>query len=169
MTKQGGTVAKKVWQVGAVSKCHPPPKAPEWTINKDYMWLDIGKPTKLSHLPYSVLLAQLIATLIHYPCTVVLMGLVDWSAFLELVLPTMSSYDRQWRPWRALDGRHGLIFTPVLARHLLKALQACLGLWIVVLEPIATTNGPVGSFNPPPAAHSPPPPTPLYVQSVILR
>ena len=35
------------------------------------------------------LLVQLIATLIHYPCTVVLMGLVDWSAFLELVLPTM--------------------------------------------------------------------------------
>ena len=51
--------------------------------------LDIGKPTKLSHLAYSILLAQLIATLIHYPCTVALAGLADWSAFLGLILPTM--------------------------------------------------------------------------------
>ena len=36
-----------------------------------------------------ILLAQLIATLMRYPCTVVLMGLVDWSAFPELVLLTM--------------------------------------------------------------------------------
>ena len=57
------------------------------------MWLDIGRPTKLSHLAYSILLAQLIATLIHYPCTVALTGLADWSAFLELVLPSMWSHD----------------------------------------------------------------------------
>ena len=31
-------------------------------------------------------IGQLIATHIHYPYTVVLMGLVDWSAFLMLVL-----------------------------------------------------------------------------------
>ena len=35
------------------------------------------------------LLAQLLATFVHYPCTVVLMGFVDWSAFLQLALPTM--------------------------------------------------------------------------------
>ena len=34
-------------------------------------------------------MAQLIATLIHYPCTVTLTTLADWSAFLELVLLTM--------------------------------------------------------------------------------
>ena len=34
---------------------------------------------------YSILLSQLIATLIHYPCVVALPGLADWSAFLELV------------------------------------------------------------------------------------
>ena len=52
----------------------------------------IGSPQAVyvgTHLAYSILLAQAIATLIHYPCTVVLMGLVDWSAFLELVLLTM--------------------------------------------------------------------------------
>ena len=36
------------------------------------MRLDIGKPTELSHLAYYILLAQPIATLIHYPCTVAL-------------------------------------------------------------------------------------------------
>ena len=35
------------------------------------------------------LLAQLMATLIHYTCTVPLPGLVNWSAFLEQVLPTL--------------------------------------------------------------------------------
>ena len=39
--------------------------------------LDIGKLTEMSHLTYSILLAQLIATLIHYPCTVALTDLAD--------------------------------------------------------------------------------------------
>ena len=54
-----------------------------------YVTADIGKPTEMSHLTYSISLAQLMDTLIHYPCTVALPGLADWSAFLELVLPTM--------------------------------------------------------------------------------
>ena len=45
--------------------------------------------SKISHLAYFILLAQLIATLIHYPCNVALTGLAEWSAFLELILPTM--------------------------------------------------------------------------------
>ena len=49
------------------------------------MWLDFGKPTEISHLAYSILLLQLIATLIHCPCTVTLPGLADWSSFLEQV------------------------------------------------------------------------------------
>ena len=54
-----------------------------WRINysqcicHNYMRLDIGKPTKLSHLAYFILLAQLITTLIHYLCTVALTGLAD--------------------------------------------------------------------------------------------
>ena len=48
-----------------------------------YMCLNFGKPTKMSHLAYSILLSQLIATLIHYLCTVVLLGLADWSTFLK--------------------------------------------------------------------------------------
>ena len=51
--------------------------------------LDIGKLTEMSHLANCILLPQLIATLIHYPYTVALVGLADWSAFLKLVLPTM--------------------------------------------------------------------------------
>ena len=42
----------------------------------------------MSHLANCILLAQLIATLMHYPCTDALLGYADWSAFLELVLPT---------------------------------------------------------------------------------
>ena len=40
-------------------------------------------------LGLSILLAQLIATLIQYPFTVPLQGLTDWSAFLEPVFLTM--------------------------------------------------------------------------------
>ena len=40
-------------------------------------------------LGLSILLAQLIATLIQYPFTVPLQGLTDWSAFLERVFLTM--------------------------------------------------------------------------------
>ena len=42
--------------------------------------------TKLSHKAYSILLAQLIATLIYYPFTVTLAGLGKWSAFLKSTL-----------------------------------------------------------------------------------
>ena len=85
-----------------------------------HLWLDIGKPTELSHLAYSILLVQLIATLIHYPCTVALTGLADRSAFLELVLPTMWSHI--WD--NGAHGEHqiggiGLMFTTVLVTRLL--------------------------------------------------
>ena len=50
-----------------------------------------------SHLADCILLAQLIDTLIHYPCTVVLMGLVDLSAFLELVNWPMEG--TRWEEW----------------------------------------------------------------------
>ena len=35
------------------------------SIHKYDMWLDFGKPIKMSHLVYSILLPQLIATLTH--------------------------------------------------------------------------------------------------------
>ena len=57
-----------------------------------YMFLSndsiLEKLTKTSHLAYSTLLPQLIATLIHYLCTVALPGLADWSAFLEMAIAT---------------------------------------------------------------------------------
>ena len=40
-------------------------------------------------LGLSILLAKLMATLVHYAYTLPLPGLVDWSAFLEPVLPTL--------------------------------------------------------------------------------
>ena len=66
-----------------------------------HMWLDFGKPTIMSHLAYSILLAQLIATLIQHPCTVALPGLADWSAFLEQVLPPIR-WSHNWD-----NGTHG--------------------------------------------------------------
>ena len=50
------------------------------------VWLGFGKPTKLSQQTYSILLAQLVATLIHHPFTVPLSGYAEWSAFIEQVL-----------------------------------------------------------------------------------
>ena len=49
---------------------------------------------------YSILLAQLMAKFVHYTYTVLLPGLVDWSAFLEQVLPTL--YIQDWD-----NGIHG--------------------------------------------------------------
>ena len=125
------------------------------------MWLDLQNPTIMSHLANCIVLAQLIATLIHYPCTVVLMGLVNWSAFLELVLPTMWSHD--WdngtHGGHHMGGMHGSDIH-LISEASPKALQACLVLWLVVLRLIATPNSPIGSLNPPLASHPPPSPTP---------
>ena len=63
-----------------------------------YNW--VVKLTEMSHLANCTFLAQLIATLIHYPCTVAIPGLAAWSAFLEQILPTMWSHD-----WD--NGTHG--------------------------------------------------------------
>ena len=41
------------------------------------------KTDRMSHWAYSILLAQLMPTLIHYTFALPLSGLVDWSAFLE--------------------------------------------------------------------------------------
>ena len=53
------------------------------------MRLNFGKPTEMSDGAYSSLLAQLMATLIHYTFTLPLSGLVDWSAFLERLLSSL--------------------------------------------------------------------------------
>ena len=47
------------------------------------------KTNQIVTLGLSILLAQLIATLVHYAYIVPLPGLVDWSAFLEQVLPAL--------------------------------------------------------------------------------
>ena len=52
------------------------------------MSLDFGKLTEMSHLINCTFLAQLIAKLIHYPWTVAIPGLADWSAFLKRILLT---------------------------------------------------------------------------------
>ena len=44
------------------------------------MWKDFGKLIKLLYQACYNLLAQLIATLMHYPCTVSLTSLANWSA-----------------------------------------------------------------------------------------
>ena len=58
-------------------------------------------------------------------------------------------------------GGMGLIFTPVLARHLLRPSRV---LWLVVLGLIATPNSLIGRYNLPPASHPPPTkhPTPSH-------
>ena len=69
------------------------------------------KLTKMSHLAYFILLAQLIARLLHYPvhcCINRLSWLVCFSrtGFANHV----KSQLRQWGPWRELDGRYGMVY-----------------------------------------------------------
>ena len=65
-------------------------------------------------------IGRLIATLIHYPCTVALTGLTEWSAFLEMVLPTMWSHD--WdngaHGGYQMGGTYGSDIHPVLVTRL---------------------------------------------------
>ena len=70
--------------------------------------LDCGKLTETSHLAYSILLPQLIATLIHYLCTVALPGLADWSAFADHVksrysIPSIDSTDTRMHTRNTMD------------------------------------------------------------------
>ena len=90
-------------------------------------------------------------------------GLVCFSR-VSFADPVNSSL-RQWDPRGAL---HGLKFTPVM-EDVSYAIQACLGLWLALLGPIASPNSPNGRFNPPPASHPSPPPTPYNAPSVILQ
>ena len=116
----------------------------------------------MSHLANCFLFVQLIATLIHYPCTVALMGRADWSAFLELVcqpckVMTETMGLMEGTRWEVAMG---LIFT---CKTSLKALQSCLGLWLALLGLVATPNSPIGRYNLLPASHPLPSthPTPL--------
>ena len=59
------------------------------------------------HYAYSILLAQLITTLIHYRFTVPLPGLTDWSVFQSKFSDHVNSQLRQQDPWRVLHARHG--------------------------------------------------------------
>ena len=103
---------------------------------------------------YLILLTQLIAMLIHYPCTFALPGLTDWSAFLEPVMPTMWSHncDNGLTEGAKMDGMR-LMFIPVLVRHLLGPL-ACLSLWPDLLNSQMLQT--IERYNEPPAAQSPP-------------
>ena len=53
------------------------------------MLLHFGKPTEMSHGASSILLAQLMAALIHYTFTLPFSGLVYWSPFLERLLSAL--------------------------------------------------------------------------------
>ena len=57
----------------------------------------------------------LIATLIHYPRTVALSGLADWSAFLEWVCQLCKVTTETMGLWRALDGRYGSAIYPCVS------------------------------------------------------
>ena len=116
----------------------------------------------MSHLVNCILLAQLIAILIHYPSMHCFIDGLSWLVYFSGAgfANYVKSWLRQWGPWRALDGRYGSHIHPCVSEASLKALQACLGLWLVVLGLIATPNSPIRKYNPPSASHSSSPPTP---------
>ena len=74
------------------------------------------------------------ATLIHYTFTLPLSGLVDWSAFLERLLPTLSiqDWDNGTHGGRYMEGM-GVKFTPGIGGRLLRHSS--------VFGPMAGTSG----------------------------
>ena len=64
---------------------------------------------------------QLMATLIHYTFTLPLSGLVDWSAFLERLLPTLyiHDWDNGTHGGRYMEGM-GVKFTPGIGGRMLR-------------------------------------------------
>ena len=112
----------------------------------------------MSHLAYSILLAQLIITLINYQCTVALPGLADWSAFLRqasLTMPCEVTIET------IAKIRHG--------RHLLDTLGLSGPMTIALLGLIDTQNSPIGRYNLPLAAYPPhplPPARPPLIRAI---
>ena len=103
------------------------------------------------------------ATLVHYTYTVQLPGLMDWSAFLERVLPTLWIHDwdnGQMGPMEGTTWKAWVWNSSQWWGDVSYAIKACLGLWLALLGPMASPNVPNGSFNLPLASHLPPPPPP---------
>ena len=79
-------------------------------------------------------------------------SLVNWSTFLEqpceFTTETMGLMG-------VLHGRHGSEIHPSDGETSLTPFQACLGLWLALLGPIASPNSPNGRFNPPLASYPP--------------
>ena len=73
----------------------------------------------------------------------------------------VNAWQRQWDPWRALHERDGSEIHFSDGEMSINAIQACVGLWLALLRPIASPNNPNGGFSPPPASHLPPTPASL--------
>ena len=101
----------------------------------------------------SISLAQLIATLIHYLCTVALTVLADWSAFLKLALPTIWSHN--WDNSALQDGRYGSDIHPCVSETSKTSTYV--------------PNSPIGMYNLLLTAHLPPPPTPPFPPAPLIR
>ena len=67
----------------------------------------------------------------------------------------VNSWLRQWDPWRALHERHGCEIHPRDRETSINAIQACSGLWLALLAPIASPNSANRRFSPSPASHLP--------------
>ena len=126
-----------------------------------YMWLDFEKTDWIVTLG----LFHFIGPANGYTCTPHVHSAITGHGWLvcfsraSFANPVNSSL-RQWNPWRALGGRHGCEIHPRDRETSINTIQACLGLWLELLGPIASPNSP-NRFNLPPASHPPPLPTPL--------
>ena len=54
----------------------------------------------------------------------------------------VNSWLRQWDPWRVLHGRHECEVHPSNRETSINAIKTCLGLWLVLMGLIASTNSP---------------------------
>ena len=99
----------------------------------------------------------------------------EWLTNFKLLFQALHDWDNGTHRGRALHGRHKTEIHPSDRETSVNAIQACLGLWLALLGPIASPNGLNRRFDPPLVSHQPPPtsspsrpPTPYNVLSVIL-
>ena len=76
------------------------------------LWLDFEKPTKSTSWAYSILLLQLIAILMAYPCAVPLLRLVNWYFCRTNFADHVRSWLTQWASWKAWNGKYRLEINP---------------------------------------------------------
>ena len=125
------------------------------------MWLDFGKPTKLSlGLFHFIGPANGYTCILHIHSAIIRL---DWLVCYSRVTfaNSVNSWLRQRDPLSALHGRHGSEIHPRDRETSITPFKH-VWVWLALLRLIASPNSPNGWFSLPPASHLPHPLLPAH-------